>query len=416
MDGRRRCIARLVVVLGTLSLPGDAGFCAVAPQQPLRGVRVNKVFTADFSRREADRLVADGRVAINGEVATPGDRVVPGDEVRLDGRPFSSASAFAEAHELLGGAAPSTEAGAAFVYLKYWKPRGVTCTTDRKVRGNLIDALGFDGPERLFPVGRLDKESEGLLLMTNDGRAINAINRAARSHEKVYEVECDRPVSEVHLRELARGVVITTTAQRDRGPDRVLTAPTRPCRVSRLGPRSFRIVLTEGRNRQIRRMCEAVGRYDVTTLHRASVMGIGLDGLPAPGAHAPLVGPDLAAVLDAIEEAQRSPLPPPSPSASQSASAASDAGGWARASGRAGAGGASEGGRRGWRGEGRGGARGGGGGRGRGGRGGGGGGGRGGRGSGRARGGGAAAGRGAAPGGLGARYRARQLARTDDEW
>ena len=314
----RRCLMgtsrqplRLPLLLVACLCVTSASFCSVPNKTPqLQGVRINKVFTAKFSRRETDRLVADGRIGINGQPATPGDRVMAGDSVTLDGKPFDSASAFAEAAALLGGAAPSMEAGAAFVYLKYWKPRGVTCTTDLKVRDNLIDALGFEGPERLFPVGRLDKDSEGLILLTNDGRVPNAINRAARAHEKVYEVECDRPVSEAHLRQLAKGVVITTTAQRDRGPPKILTAPTRPCRVSRLASNAFVITLTEGRNRQIRRMCEEVGGYEVTTLHRRSVMGIELNGLPGPGSYCALEGSDLDCVLGAVKEAEQYPYEP----------------------------------------------------------------------------------------------------------
>ena len=188
--------------------------------------------------------------------------------------------------------------------VKYWKPRGVTCTTDASIAGNIMDALDHPGPERLFPVGRLDKDSEGLILLTNDGRLPNAVNRAAFVHEKLYEVECNRPVAEAHLRQMARGVVITTTAQRDRGPAKVLTAPTRPCKVRRLAPREFAIVLTEGRNRQIRRMCEAVGGYSVVRLHRSSVMGISLRGLEGPGTWQDLTGADLETIQQAIASAE----------------------------------------------------------------------------------------------------------------
>ena len=265
---------------------------ACAPQM---GMRINKVFTATFSRREADRIVASGRVAINGKRASNGDRVLLGDAVTLDGAPFALPVA-AELNNEDGNDANN-------LYLKYWKPRGVTCTTDQRIEGNIIEALAFPGPERLFPVGRLDKDSEGLILLTNDGRLPNAINRAKFAHGKLYEVECHRPLSDSHLRQLANGVVITTTAQRDRGPPKILTAPTLPCTVRRLDERAFEITLTEGRNRQIRRMCKAIGST-VTRLHRTSVLGIGLDGLDGPGVWAHLDGDDLGLVEGAIDGAR----------------------------------------------------------------------------------------------------------------
>lgn len=240
----RRCSASALEPAGGGGGGGNGG----------SGVRINKVFTTEYSRRESDRLVAGGRVCINGAVAVPGDRVTAQDEVTLDGKPFAAAAAFAAA-VAVGGDGDGT---APFVYLKYWKPRGITCTTDRRIAGNIIDALGRVGT-RLFPVGRLDKDSEGLILMTNDGRLPNAIGRAAHAHGKLYLVDCARPLPDTDLRRLANGVVITTAAQRDNGPPKLLTAPTLPCAVRRLGPRSFSIVLTEGRNRQIRKMCEAIG-------------------------------------------------------------------------------------------------------------------------------------------------------------
>ena len=267
---------------------------SVACRLPAQTLRVNKVFTSAYSRREADRLVASGRVAINGAPASPGDRVGLTDSVTLDGRPFAlpppaefDSSAFAADH---------------FIYLKYWKPRGVTCTTDLRIDGNIVDALSYPGPERLFPVGRLDKESEGLILLTNDGRLVNAINRAQHGHTKLYHVECNRKLSDAHLRQLSNGVVITTTAQRDRGPPKPLTAPTRPCTVVRRGPNAFSITLTEGRNRQIRRMCEAIG-FRVTRLERTHVMNIGLDGLRGAGAWGELLGADRRVVDDALTTA-----------------------------------------------------------------------------------------------------------------
>lgn len=268
------------------------------------GIRVNKVFTSAFSRRETDRLVAAGRVSINGVTATPGDRVLPGDRVTLDGRAFAAASAFAAA------AADGGDGIAPFFYIKYWKPRGVTCTTDRSVRGNLLDALAaarLNDRSRAFPVGRLDKDSDGLLLLTNDGRVPNAIGRAAHAHEKLYLVHCSRRLDDADLRRLSEGVVITTVAQRDRGPPKPLTAATLPCEVRRArgDGRSFRITLTEGRNRQIRRMCEAAG-HEVVALHRERIMGITLQGLRGPGDWCELNAAETQAVLGAVDAAEPS--------------------------------------------------------------------------------------------------------------
>ena len=290
----------LWVMGGTLHLLIIAHVAAVVAlcSSPQPGVRINKAFTARFSRRESDRIVASGRVCINGRVANPGDRVKPGDHVTLDGEQFDAVfDGYSEA------------AKENHVYIKFWKPRGVTCTTDTGIKGNIIDALGHTGNERLFTVGRLDKDSEGLILLTNDGRVPNSINRADHAKEKIYDVVCSRSLSDSHIRQLARGVVITTTAQRDRGPPKTLTAPTRPCKVERMGSKAFRIVLTEGRNRQIRRMCQALG-FTVVRLHRLEIMGIGLDGLDGPGDWCDLTGSDKNVVLDAIAQAAHKPVQP----------------------------------------------------------------------------------------------------------
>ena len=293
-SGLRPC-AVLRPIRSTVLHAPCARAAVVRAQAEVEGVRVNKVFTSVFSRREADRVVASGRVRLNGRVATAGDRVLPGDELLLDGEPFTAVPVAAADGV---GAAPAES----FTYLKYWKPRGVTCTTDRRDRTNIVDALGRHDL-RLFTVGRLDKDSEGLILITNDGRLVNAVSRAAQRHEKIYDVEVHRPIADTHLRQLARGVVITTTAQRDRGPPKVLTAPTRPCVVERRGRASFSITLCEGRNRQIRRMCTAIG-FTVTRLHRRRVMDIGLEGLSGPGDSADLEGAERDTALRAIAEAE----------------------------------------------------------------------------------------------------------------
>lgn len=153
--------------------------------------------------------------------------------------------------------------GNASIYLKYHKPLGITTTTELDVPGNIIAAIGH--PERIFPVGRLDKDSSGLILLTNDGAIVNRILRAEHRHEKEYLVRVDRPFDQAFLDHMARGVVI-------------LGKPTRPCAIRRTGRSEFRIILIEGRNRQIRRMCHALG-YRVQALHRIRIMNIPLDTL-----------------------------------------------------------------------------------------------------------------------------------------
>jgi 23S rRNA pseudouridine2604 synthase len=208
-------------------------------------LRLNKYLseTGACSRREADTWIAAGRVSVNGQPAGLGTRVGAGDVVRVDGRP-------------VGGAKRH-------VYLALNKPVGVTCTTERHVRGNIVDFVGHR--ERIFPVGRLDKDSGGLILLTNNGDIVNEILRAENAHEKEYEVEVDRPVTNEFLQSMAAGVPILGTR-------------TRPCRTRRLGRNRFGIVLTEGMNRQIRRMCGHFG-YTVRRLTRVRIVNITLDGL-----------------------------------------------------------------------------------------------------------------------------------------
>lgn len=190
-------------------------------------------------------MIREGRVTINRRVAGLGDRVGPGDVVEQDG------------HPVLREQVP--------VYIKFHKPVGVTTTTELHVPGNIIAYIGH--PERIFPVGRLDKDSSGLILLTNNGDIVNRILRAEHGHEKEYLVRVDRPFDQAFLNRMARGVPI-------------LGKPTRPCVIRRRGPREFAIVLTEGRNRQIRRMCQALG-YRVLALHRVRIMRITLGDLPA---------------------------------------------------------------------------------------------------------------------------------------
>lgn len=210
-------------------------------------MRINKFFTDQglCSRREADRLIAEGRVTVNGQVAKLGDQVSPQDLVTRDGRVL--------------------QRGNARIYIKYHKPVGVTTTTEPHIRRNIIAEIGHAA--RIFPIGRLDKDSSGLILLTNDGDIVNDILRVEHGHEREYRVEVDREFDERFLSRMSQGVVI-------------LGAPTRPCTVTRLSPRRFRIVLMEGRNRQIRRMCHALD-YRVVSLHRVRMMHITIDGLHA---------------------------------------------------------------------------------------------------------------------------------------
>jgi 23S rRNA pseudouridine2604 synthase len=209
-------------------------------------MRINKFLgeTGVCSRREADQWIAAGRVSVNGVTAVLGTQVNEGDEVRLDGKPLA--------------AKPKR------VYLALNKPIGVECTTDTDVPGNIVDFVGHK--ERIFPIGRLDKESEGLILLTNDGDIVNRVLRAEHEHEKEYIVSVDRPLTPEFLRGMANGVPVLDTI-------------TNPCKVTQVGKNTFRIVLTQGLNRQIRRMCEYYD-YTVRRLQRVRIMHIHLGSLP----------------------------------------------------------------------------------------------------------------------------------------
>ena len=197
------------------------------------------------SRREADVIIKAGRVTINGIVASTGNRVADGDEVLLDGKEI--------------GTKPKE------VYIALNKPIGITCTTDMRVAGNIIEFMDYH--ERIFPIGRLDKPSEGLILLTNDGNIVNKILRASNNHEKEYIVEVNRPISKDFLLKMGAGVLL---------PE--LETTTRKCEIERIGKFKFKIILTQGLNRQIRRMCENLG-YRVLTLKRVRIMNIELNKL-----------------------------------------------------------------------------------------------------------------------------------------
>jgi 23S rRNA pseudouridine2604 synthase len=210
-------------------------------------VRLNKFIseTGVCSRREADAWIEAGRVRVNGKGAELGTQVGENDTVEVDGKPIG--------------------AKRRAVYIALNKPVGVTCTTERHVAGNIVDYVGHR--ERIFPIGRLDKESEGLILLTNNGDIVNEILRVENHHEKEYLVTVDRPFDDAFLTGMAGGV---------RLPE--LEVVTRRCKVERIAPKVFRIVLTQGLNRQIRRMCDVFG-YDVRRLQRVRVVNVRLGNL-----------------------------------------------------------------------------------------------------------------------------------------
>ncbi len=232
-----------------------------------QGVRLNK-YMADSgycSRREADRLIEEGRVRVDGRAGELGLRVLPGMTVTVDGRPLTGESEK--------------------VYLLLNKPKGIVCTADPREPMNVVDYLGY--PKRVFPVGRLDKDSEGLLLLSSDGEIVNRMLRAAGGHEKEYEVTIDRPVTAPFVESMMSGVPILDTV-------------TLPCKVRRTGERSFNIVLVQGLNRQIRRMCEALGA-NVTHLRRVRIMNLRLGRLQ-PGQWRELTREELETLMGQLGE------------------------------------------------------------------------------------------------------------------
>ena len=211
-------------------------------------MRINKYISESgkASRRGADKLITDGRVTINGKRATIGSQVEPGDDVRVDGN--------------------SIQVARNNVYIALNKPVGITSTTEKGVKGNIVDLVNH--PLRIFNIGRLDKDSEGLILLTNDGDIVNEILRSENKHEKEYVVSVDKPITPEFLKKMSEGV-------------KILGTKTLPCEVVQLSKFDFQIILTQGLNRQIRRMCAELG-YDVYRLQRTRIMNIHLGNLP-PG-------------------------------------------------------------------------------------------------------------------------------------
>lgn len=235
-------------------------------ENKLEGVRLNK-WIADSgycSRREADRLIEDKKVTVDGKLGTLGDRVMPGMKVCVNGKQVGR-----QTHK---------------VYIALNKPEGVVCTADPREPMNVVDYVGHK--ERIFPIGRLDKDSSGLLLMTNDGEIVNRILRAAGKHEKEYIVTVNKPITSEFLKKMSEGVEILDTV-------------TLPCKITQEDKMCFRIVLVQGLNRQIRRMCEALG-YRVLTLQRLRIMNINLGRLK-PGHWRNLTPAELNGLLEQLQ-------------------------------------------------------------------------------------------------------------------
>ena len=208
-------------------------------------MRINKFLSEAgiISRRGADKWIIEGKVTINGNTAELGSKVEAGDDVRVDGKPIVVEQPL--------------------VYLVLNKPVGITSTTERHVKGNIVDFVNH--PLRVFHIGRLDKDSDGLILLTNDGDIVNEILRVENKHEKEYVVTVNEKITDSFLEEMATGVEILGTT-------------TLPCKIKKMGPKTFNITLTQGLNRQIRRMCSALG-YSVKSLQRIRIMNINIEGL-----------------------------------------------------------------------------------------------------------------------------------------
>ena len=235
-------------------------------------VRLNKYLSEAgvCSRREADRLIETGRVTVDGQRAQTGMRIVPGQVVKVGNKVVSKQDEM--------------------IVLAVNKPRGIVCTEERRERDSIVRFLNY--PVRVTYIGRLDKDSHGLLLMTNNGDIINKMMRAANKHEKEYKVTVDKEITEDFLKKMAAGVPILETV-------------TRPCTVKKIGKYTFSIILTQGLNRQIRRMCEALG-YEVKDLLRVRVMNITLDGLK-DGQYRKLTDQELNELYDQLKDSSALP-------------------------------------------------------------------------------------------------------------
>ena len=232
--------------------------------------RLNKFIseTGLCSRREADKLVEEGRVTVNGKIPLLGTKVSAEDEIKINGKLLKEKSKL--------------------VYLAFNKPVGITCTTDRNKNDNIIDFIKY--PNRIFPIGRLDKPSEGLIFLTNDGDIVNKILRAGNNHEKEYVVTVDKPITPAFILAMGNGVSILDTI-------------TKKCFVEQESSNSFRIILTQGLNRQIRRMCDSLG-YHVRQLKRTRIMNIQLEGIKV-GEWRILTKDEISFIFNAVENSSK---------------------------------------------------------------------------------------------------------------
>lgn len=232
-------------------------------------IRLNKYISdaGVCSRRQADKLIEEGRVTINGRTAVTGQKVMPADRVAVNGKAINVQDSR--------------------VLLLFHKPRGIVCTAEKREKNNVIKYLNY--PVRITYAGRLDKDSEGLLLMTNDGDLINRMMRARNGHEKEYIVKVNKPVTDDFIKGMSQGVPILDTV-------------TRPCIVEKTGKYTFRIILTQGLNRQIRRMCEHF-HYQVETLKRIRIMNLELGNLPV-GKTRPLTKEEITQLYQILDSAE----------------------------------------------------------------------------------------------------------------
>ena len=241
------------------------------------GIRINKFLSEAgvCSRREADRQIENGNVTIDGKIAVMGDRIFDGQKVCFMGKEVTL-----EEEKIL---------------LAVHKPAGIVCTAEKREKNNIVDFIHY--PKRIYPVGRLDKDSTGLILMTNQGELVNKIMRAGNMHEKEYIVTVNKPVTDAFLRGMSGGVPLVE-----------LGVTTRKCKVERLGKRKFKIILTQGYNRQIRRMCEYFG-YRVEELQRVRIMNIHLGDL-APGTYRKLTTKEYTELMHMLAHSKSVPVMP----------------------------------------------------------------------------------------------------------
>lgn len=240
-----------------------------------KGIRINKFLSEAgvCSRREADRQVEAGKVVIDGRIATMGDKVFPGQKVEYNGKPVIKEEEM--------------------ILIALNKPAGIVCTAEKREKDNVIDFINY--PKRIYPIGRLDKDSEGLLLLTNNGDIVNKMMRSGNRHEKEYHVTVNKPISESFIRGLAGGVPLVE-----------LGVTTRKCKVTQTGKRSFKIILTQGYNRQIRRMCEYFG-YRVVSLERKRIMNIELGDLKR-GQYRDVTDKEYRELLSLLKDSSNGPV------------------------------------------------------------------------------------------------------------